>query len=302
MMMASSSGSSSAGIMTTMIPSSRRSLSAASVAACAVVRDYFCGGGGGGATDGGSCFDSIPDDSLVAVLCLVPAICAASLLLVSKRLSDRLVGRDSLWWTLCLQQPSWILPKRPRKCWALVFCDLLERWQKDVVGWSDEVLRKCFAVIKKGDNAKRVTQIIDEAVLRKGFNVNYQSTTHYERNPLLSLAVMHRRHRTVAELLKRSAVCDIKDKGGFTPLLCAAWNGDLKLTMSLLHHGADADLRGHSHFNCPLKTTGPGVTALEVARTRKHDDVVDYVTRWQQTPETVRQGLLVRTRQMVPIE
>ena len=60
---------------------------------------------------------------------LVRPLNQALLLLVSRRWAGLLKERQGLWQSLCREQDRWRerLPKRPRKPWADVFCDMLSR-------------------------------------------------------------------------------------------------------------------------------------------------------------------------------
>ena len=103
---------------------------------------------------------------------------------------------------------------------------------------------------------------------------------------------MFRRHNCVTELLRRGANVNLADRGGFTPLMDAAWNGEMNMVIVLLKHGADPRALGHSHFSGGIKTTER--TAAEWARIRGKEEVAEHIENWMATPESVLQGVRVR--------
>lgn len=141
-------------------------------------------------------------------------------------------------------------------------------------------MKKLAPALKKADNVKKLTTMLDANLNKKVggsgvgtpilYNMDFQSNVFVERNPALNLAVMHRRHNCVAELLRRGADVNLVDRGGFSPLMDAAWNGEMNMVITLLKYGADPNAVGHSHFSGGIKTTER--TAAEWARIRGHGE------------------------------
>jgi ankyrin repeat protein len=109
------------------------------------------------------------------------------------------------------------------------------------------------------------------------FDVNYVSGVVCERNSILNLAVIHGRQK-VARWLVESKGADIEssDRGGFTPLLNAAWAGNIKLVRFLMSKGADRMKLGRGHYSKPLAAPDfKGHTAEGWAREKEYPDVAE---------------------------
>lgn len=73
---------------------------------------------------------------------------------------------------------------------------------------------------------------------------------------------------------KKNADIESCDRGNFTALLNAAWNGDRYLVRFLLQRGADRSKLGTCHYTKALAPPGfDGYTAEEWAEKRGHADV-----------------------------
>lgn len=101
-----------------------------------------------------------------------------------------------------------------------------------------------------------------------GFHVNYVSPVVCERNCLLNLAVINRRHKIVRWLLDhKGAQIESYDRGQFTPLLNAAWSGDKPMVRLLLQRGADRSKVGFYHYSKGISSPDfKGLTAEGWAR------------------------------------
>jgi hypothetical protein len=241
--------------------------------------------------------DDLPDDSLVGVLRFMKPLGAVRLLQVSRRWALRLRRRNDLWQMLCLERAAWRaqLPKRPRKPWVDIFLTMLRKEVEQRNGKSDEVMKKANVIIKKGDNLASLQKLVEAAEEAFDFSVNYQSPIIMERNPLLNLAILHplpkKAERTkIIEwlVLKKKAHVNLADKGGFTPLLDAAFTGHKATVLLLLNHGADPAMKGHSHFSGGIKTTER--TAEEWATINKHEEVASLIKTWTWRQKCVLAG------------
>jgi ankyrin repeat protein len=68
------------------------------------------------------------------------------------------------------------------------------------------------------------------------------------------------------------------DRGHFTPLLNAAWEGDRTLVRFFLQKGADRSVRGTQHYSKAIAPSGfEGMTADQWADQRGHPDVAKLI-------------------------
>jgi ankyrin repeat protein len=115
---------------------------------------------------------------------------------------------------------------------------------------ADELLLQVNEELLKGDNLATVKRLLQTAKKKAGVDVdvNYCSGVVCERNSLLNLAVINRR-RAVARWLVEECGADIEtvDRGHFTPLLNAAYNGDLWMVRFMLGKGANRAAIGVTH-------------------------------------------------------
>jgi ankyrin repeat protein len=80
-------------------------------------------------------------------------------------------------------------------------------------------------------------------------------------------AVMYRDAAAATELLELGWWVDRRDSNGVTPLMAAAWNGDVAMTALLLKGGADPNRRG------------PGGSVLDYAGRGGEIQVVELLKR-----------------------
>ena len=128
--------------------------------------------------------------------------------------------------------------------------------------------------------------------------VDHQSGVLFEANPLLSLAVLARRRKVATYLLAvvGASPNGVADRGGFTPLMDAAWSGDLALVRLLLVFGADPAATGHSHFSGGIKSSGPWHDAAGWAAHRGHAEVVRHLREWAAADPAALKGIMARGR------
>eukprot|EP00815_Leptocylindrus_aporus_P002026 CAMPEP_0116068848 /NCGR_PEP_ID=MMETSP0322-20121206/11915_1 /TAXON_ID=163516 /ORGANISM="Leptocylindrus danicus var. apora, Strain B651" /LENGTH=97 /DNA_ID=CAMNT_0003556057 /DNA_START=1111 /DNA_END=1404 /DNA_ORIENTATION=+ len=93
------------------------------------------------------------------------------------------------------------------------------------------------------------------------------------------MAIMHRRMKIVRWLIEeKCADIETTDRGGFTPLLNAAYMGDKFLVRLLLSKGCDRYKLGTEHSTTALAPIGTkGKTAEEWARDRGHLSVAELI-------------------------
>lgn len=90
--------------------------------------------------------------------------------------------------------------------------------------------------------------------------MNYTSGVVLERNSLLNLAIIAERVKISRWLIEeKGADLESSDRGGFSPLINAAWNGDKKMVRYLLARGCDRNKVGLFHSSkglCPPSFKG----------------------------------------------
>lgn len=130
-------------------------------------------------------------------------------------------------------------------------------------------------LLLKGDFLQAVEKLVTDAETNKKFDVNYTSGVVCERNSLLNLAVIHRRPKIVRWLVEvKDADIESSDRGNFTPLLNAAWNGDRYLVRYFMQRGADRKRIGTYHYTRPLAPPDfEGLTAEGWAEKNGHLDI-----------------------------
>ena len=144
---------------------------------------------------------------------------------------------------------------------------------------SDDLLVKANIIIEKGDQLTKLERVIRKAVKDFQFSVNYISCVVLERNSLLNLAVIDKRHRITKWLIdKKDADIETCDRGHFTPLINAAWNGDKYIVRYLLGKGCDRTKVGYNHSSRGLApATFNGLDAEGWARKQGHDEVAELI-------------------------
>jgi len=182
-----------------------------------------------------------------------------------------------MWRSLC---PShWILPKRPRKSWASLYITNLRVEEETTTKVSDDILTKAAKIIAKRDDLLKIEKLVAQAEKKLNrFSINYVSGVVLERSSLLNLAVMNKRHKIVKWLMERGADIETSDRGGFTPLLNAAYVGDKAMVRYLLSKGCNRHKVGTEHSTQALAHISfKGHTAEEWARKRGYGDVAELI-------------------------
>ena len=226
-------------------------------------------------------FDSslgCPDEVVAKIFRYLPLRDHGKMLCINYATSEGIKKRSLMWHSLC--PPHWILPKRPRKSWALVYITKLREEEEMTRKMSDEILVKASKIIFKGDNLRSVKKLVIRAEQNFArFSINYVSAIVLERSSLLNMAIMHRRMKIVRWLIEeKCADIETTDRGGFTPLLNAAYMGDKFLVRLLLSKGCDRYKLGTEHSTTALAPIGTkGKTAEEWARDRGHLSVAELI-------------------------
>lgn len=137
--------------------------------------------------------EGCPDDVVYRILSFLETPDHATLLRVSHSTRTALQNRQMVWSMLC--PDTWTLPRRPRKPWHQIYWSRLrvetERRKKK---W-DDLLTRGSQLLFQGDSLSTIERMVAEAERDCNFDVNYVSGVVCERNSLLNLAVIHRRHR-----------------------------------------------------------------------------------------------------------
>ena len=225
-------------------------------------------------------FDSslgCPDDAVLNIFNFLPMSMHWTFLCVSHTTSMQIRQREYLWKTIC---PSrWNLPRRPRVPWYKLYLTKIRTEEETARKQSDEVLLKAAPMIFKADKLNQIQKLIKASRKKFEFDVNYCSGVVCERNSLLNLAVINRRHKIAKWLLEEcGANVETVDRGNFSPLLNAAWNGDRSMVRYLLIRGANRKLIGKYHSSggiCPVDFQGHNAEGW--ARERGHTAVADLI-------------------------
>jgi hypothetical protein len=163
-----------------------------------------------------------PDDTVVHVLGYLDPTEHGKLLCIQRQWRNALIQREAVWRDLCPKR--WTLPRRPRKPWHEMYLSNLRREKESSQKRWDDVLSKVSKVLAKGDYLQQVEKLVDEAERSFGFHINYSSGVVCERNAILNLAVIQKRHKIARWLVEvKHADIETFDRGHFTPLLNAAW-------------------------------------------------------------------------------
>jgi len=218
-----------------------------------------------------------PDDIIVVIMQFLNPSDHGKLLCLSWPTNFTFKKRDILWQTLC---PShWILPRRPRKSWCVIYITKIREEEELSRKQSDDLLLKANNVIYKGDQLGKIEKLVRQAEKDFGFSVNYTSGIVLERNSLLNMAVISGRRR-IAKWLIEEKGADIEscDRGDFSPLCNAAWDGDKHMVRYLLGKGADRKKVGTGHSSHGLAPANfEGLTAEGWARKRGHEEVAELI-------------------------
>ncbi|KAL3924014.1 MAG: hypothetical protein SGILL_001302, partial [Bacillariaceae sp.] len=225
-------------------------------------------------------FDSsngIPDDIIARCFQYLEPREHVRLLDIDRATRNSLQKREEVWKSLCPKR--WILPRRPRMPWYSLYTNRLKREHEQRQKQWDDLLVKCAGILDDSDFLTKIEKMVTKAEKSFGFDVNYVSGVVCERNSLLNLAVIHKRHK-VAKWLVETKKADIEtyDRGNFTPLLNAAWEGNRSLVRYFLQKGANRKVKGTQHYSKGIAPAGfEGKTAEEWAIERGHSDVAKLI-------------------------
>jgi len=218
-----------------------------------------------------------PDDVVLVIMKFLQPFEHGNLLCLSYTSTTLFKQRETMWKSLCPKH--WVLPRRPRKSWCVMYITKIRAEEEAFRKRSDDLLVKANVIIEKGDLLNKLEKLVKKAEKDFRFNVNYTSGVVLERNSLLNMAIIDKRTK-IAKWLMEQKNADIEtwDRGQFTPLLNAAWNGDKHMVRYLLARGADRTKTGLNHSSKGLAPAGfMGLRAEEWARQRGHVDVAELI-------------------------
>jgi hypothetical protein len=220
-----------------------------------------------------------PDDVIAHCLRFLHPSEHGKLLCISYETSYAIKLRDDMWRQLCPKH--WILPRRPRKQWYDFYLSKMRQDAESSRKHSDDLIAQIGATILKGDHLQKVEKLVTSGQKKFSFDINYASGVVFDRNSILNLAVINGRQKVVRWLIEtKGADIETSDRGGFTPLLNAAWAGNPKLVRYLLSKGSDRTAIGRSHYTKPLAHTDfLGYTAEEWAREKGHIEIADLIQK-----------------------
>ncbi|KAL3815787.1 hypothetical protein ACHAXA_001681 [Cyclostephanos tholiformis] len=218
-----------------------------------------------------------PDDVVANLMSFLSPYDHGNLLCLSYTSNSLFKQRDDMWRYLF---PShWVVPRRPRQSWCSMYITKIRSEAEASRKRSDDVLVQAHAIIEKGDQLNKFEKLIQKAETDFEFSVNYVSGVVLERNSMLNLAVIDRRSKISRWLIEeKGADIESCDRGQFTPLMNAAWNGDKYMTRYLLSKGSDRTKLGYNHSSQGLAPPKfEGMTAEGWARKRGHDEVAELI-------------------------
>lgn len=222
-------------------------------------------------------FDSqygAPDECIANIMTYLPPSDHGKLCCISWASNYLFKQRNRMWSLLC--PAHWRLPRRPRKSLQKFYITGLREEAETRRKQSDDLLMKANRIIAKGDQLNKFEKIIAKA---KCFKVDYVSGIVLERNSLLNLAAIEKRHKIVKYLIEeKNADIETCDRGQFTPLMNAAWNGDKHIVRYLLKRGCDRTKVGFNHLSQGLAPASfEGRNAEGWARKRGHTDIAELI-------------------------
>mmetsp|Transcript_39160 Transcript_39160/g.81918 ORF Transcript_39160/g.81918 Transcript_39160/m.81918 type:complete len:1072 (+) Transcript_39160:146-3361(+) len=225
-------------------------------------------------------FDSqygAPDDIIVNIMTYLLPSDHGNLLCLSFGTNFIFKQRSDMWKTLCPKH--WVLPRRPRKSWCVMYITKIRAEEEASRKRSDDLLLKANIIIDKGDKLEKLMKLVRKGEKDFEFSVNYTSGVVLERNSLTNIAVIAKRHKIIKWLIeKKGADIESCDRGNFTPLMNAAWNGDKHIIRYLLGKGCDRTKVGYNHLSQGLApATFKGLRAEGWARKRGHNEVADLI-------------------------
>ena len=225
-------------------------------------------------------FDSnfgMPDDAIYVFLSFIPCKEHGKVLAIDRGTSKCLKERTEVWKQLC---PSrWKLPRRPRKPYHVLYLSNLRKEHELHQKRWDDLLIKVAGVLERSDAIQKVEKIVKAGEDEFGFEVNYISSVVMERNSILNLATIHRRHKVIRWLVeKKGADIESFDRGNFTPLANAAWAGDKAMVRYFMGKGSDRTIRCTQHSSQPIAPPEfKGLTPAEWAEKRGHSAVAKLI-------------------------
>ncbi|GKY91708.1 hypothetical protein MPSEU_000142600 [Mayamaea pseudoterrestris] len=222
--------------------------------------------------------NGVPDDVVAHSIRYLEPMERRNLLAISRKTNHALCAREDVWRQLC--ESHWKIPRRPRKPWHEIYFTTLRRETEGSRIKIDALLANASAILLKADHVQAIEKLVKEVEKDKTLDfVNYSSGVVCERNSLLNLAVIHRRHKTVKWLCERKgADIETSDRGQFTPLMNAAWGGDRYLVRYFMHRGADRFKIGRCHYTKPLAAPDfKGFDAAGWAEQRGHPEIAKLI-------------------------
>ena len=200
----------------------------------------------------GPALPDLPDDLLVQILkgAKLKEMQAVTLVSVSWH---TIASRDNVWRTICEEKlRDFHPPRRIRRSWMRIFFEQMIEREKKIEESSQRMFLKCDVIFRaRTDNFSKLRKILVDHKVGEGpddeISIDRRGGTTWEDNPLVNLATREGRQRCVKELVEQwGASIEIKDVGGFTPILEAAYHGHEPLLKYLLNHGANIDVQGVS--------------------------------------------------------
>ena len=198
----------------------------------------------------GPSLPDLPDDLVTTILkdLAVKQMLGVTMVSVSWH---AIAHREAVWRSICLARlRNFHPPRRARRTFMRLFLEQMVLREKRIEESAQRMFLKCDVIFRaRTDNFSKLRKVLVDHKVGEGaddeISVNRRGGTTWEDNPLVNLAAREGRSRCVKELVENwGASIEIKDVGGFTPVLEAAYHGHELLLKYLLGRGADIDVQG----------------------------------------------------------
>ena len=223
------------------------------------------------------------DDVITYMLEFLPPKFRWYLISVSKEMTKLIAQREVVWVALSKMNRRWVIPQRMRKSWCLFYFQNLKSFNDKRMAKSNELLLKAHETLFSSDGLGAIKTLVKKGEEEFDFDADYVSASVLERNGLLNIAVIEGRYKVSKWLIEeKECWVETRDRGGFTPLLNAAYNGDLKMIKYLLRCGVNRRRLGLNHSSQPMLLRSEvyqGYDAVGWARKRGFEEAANVIFR-----------------------
>ena len=231
----------------------------------------------------GPCLPDLPDDLLTTILKDLGMRQMQGVTMVSSSWHT-IAQRENVWKSICgYRIKDFTAPRRNRKPWMRLFMEQMVLRERRIEEAAQRMFLKCDVIFRaRTDNFSKLRKVLLEFKVGDEIHIDRTGGSTWEDNSLVNLATREGRSRCVKELVEHwGASIEVKDEGGFTPVLEAAYHGHEGLLKYLLSRGANIDVEGVSlgtQKGDERSQNGP-FTPLEWARRQGHRRCMEILQR-----------------------